>query len=219
MNADQLVLLADALADSVSALDRLRQLPLSKSGRHFDRVEAISSHLQNIKSTLTEVDLSLKEFQLQVTNWSTSGLNVGRAIGRIEQLVMLLISGRQKAQTSTGSQRFAQAQLLTIALYDALIQQLLSWMKRTSQELKNALNVQKSTDKTSALTVTINSELNLTCPSQLAALAQEIQTILASSHSKALITSSTHQSDFRDTPNVIDVLTATIIGLELAQFI
>jgi hypothetical protein len=165
--------LGQALAPVASQLrGGLRRRP-AQTGDEFEVPGDVTLHLVFVMQHLGHLGKTIDQLSTEVLNApEASALDVGRAAGRLEQVLIEFTQSCHEAMRSRETVETAQARTLTIGVYRHYLRQVADWLDRLVAAIEDPLKALREQGIAPAEGVTLPIALGVTTPSQYAELVE-----------------------------------------------
>lgn len=215
--APQLLMLKEALVPVASAARRALARRVRQAGQHFLMLESLSQHMGWIEHALSRLTPRLDGLMSDVMQKPTAGpLDVGRSVGRLEEVISELVDGYLLAKASRPDAEGAEAHSLLLGVYRHHIKELCDWLDEIVTTVSNpsAALSRRGLEPIDGVVLTV--PLNMTSPPEMAKLAELVEAI--QSRLEERVNSPMESQQTRgDRPGVLGTIGALAFGLGLSQ--
>jgi len=215
----QLPALGEALALVTASARRAMARRRRPSGEGFLIPESLSRHARVVSHGLSQLELRTEGLISDVIhNKNARPLDVGRSVGRLEQVVSELIDGYLEAKAARADTGSAEARTLILGVYRHHIRNVCNWMDDLVAIIANpeAAALRGRDLESSADRVVLTVRLDMTSPPEMARLFELIE---AQHPSPEECAESPVRSQLPrdDPPGVFDAIGALAVGLSLSE--
>ena len=208
----QVILLGQALKPVAAWMHFAMAQKVAISGHTFDTLIDLGIHMNIIEQALTHLEPRFDDLMKSVIqNDKATALDVGRATGRLEQVLSEFVNGYQKALASTPGRVSLEARDLLLGVYRHHICDLSQWLDNLVAAISVPLTTLEEQHIKLAENVVLPVSLNLTSPPQMIRLleiSQEFQCV------------SPHQAPIQGQPprpGLLATIGALVFGLSVAN--
>ena len=213
----QLLMLREALVPVASAARQALASRVGQKGQHFLILESLSQHMGWVEHALSRLTPRLDGLMSDVIQKPTAGLlDVGRSVGRLEEVVSELVDGYLLAKASRPDAEGAEAHTLLLGVYRHHIRELCDWLDEivTTVSSPSAALHRQGLEPIDGVVLTV--PLNMTSPPEMAKLAELVEAI-QSRLEERMNSPMEPQQTRGDKPGGLGTIGALAFGLGLSQ--
>jgi hypothetical protein len=213
----QILLLGEALAPVAKAARQALVRRVRPSGQDFVTLESLSRHMGGIEHALSQLNPRLEGLMSDVIRKEGVGpLEVGRSVGRLEQVISELIDGYLDAKSSHTGAESIDARVLILGVYRHHIRNICDWLDDLVATISNPAAALRRRGFEPSDDVVLTVPLNMTSPPAMAKLSALVGTLQPKQEER--VESSIRPQQMRDDrPGVLGTIGALAFGLGLSQ--
>lgn len=213
----QILLLGEALAPVAKAARQALVRRVRPSGQDFVTLESLSRHMGGIEHALSQLNPRLEGLMSDVIRKEGVGpLEVGRSVGRLEQVISELIDGYLDAKSSHAGAESIDARVLILGVYRHHIRNICDWLDDLVATISNPAAALRRRGFEPSDDVVLTVPLNMTSPPAMAKLSALVGTLQPKQEER--VESSIRPQQTRDDrPGVLGTIGALAFGLGLSQ--
>ena len=213
----QILLLGEALAPVAKAARQALVRRVRPSGQDFVTLESLSRHMGGIKHALSQLNPRLEGLMSDVIRKEGVGpFEVGRSVGRLEQVISELIDGYLDAKSSHAGAESIDARVLILGVYRHHIRNICDWLDDLVATISNPAAPLRRRGIELSGDVVLTVPLNMTSPPEMAKLTALVGTLQPKQEER--VESSIRPQQTRDDrPGVLCTIGALAFGLGLSQ--
>lgn len=213
----RLILLGEALEPVAKAARQALTRRVRPSGQGFVMLDDPIRHLGVIQEALTHLSPRLDGLMADVgANEGATALEVGRAAGRLEQVLSEFVDGYLEAKASQPGPDSIEARTLIIGVYRHHIKSICRWLEELVAAIADPAGAVRKRRLALAPTVELTVVLNMTTPPQMAALSA-LSMRLRYPPESAPAPPPDVQSPAPRPPGLLDTIGALVFGIGLAR--
>lgn len=213
----QILFLGEALAPVAKAARQALVRRVRPSGQDFVTLESLSQHMGGIERVLSQLNPRLEGLMSDVIRKEGVGpLEVGRSVGRLEQVISELIDGYLDAKSSHAGAESIDARVLILGVYCHHIRNICDWLDDLVATISNPAAALRRRGIEPSGDVVLTVPLNMTSPPEMAKLSALVGTLQPKQEER--VESSIRPQQTRDDrPGVLGTIGALAFGLGLSQ--
>jgi len=213
----QLVVLGKTLAPMTKATRQALVRRVRPTGQDFVALESLSRHMGAIEHALSRLTPRLEGLMSEVIRKEGVGqLEVGRSVGRLEQVISELIDGYLDAKASHAGAESIEARALILGVYRHHIRNICDWLDDLVATISNPAAALRRSGMEPSGYVVLTVPLNMTSPPEMAKLSALVGTLQP--HPEERVESSIGPQQTRDDrPGCWAPSDALAFGLGLSQ--
>ena len=213
----QLLVLGEALAPVAKAARQALVRRVRPTGQDFVALESLSRHMGEIEHALSRLTPRLEGLMSEVIRKEGVGqLEVGRSVGRLEQVISELIDGYLDAKASHAGAESIEARALILDVYRHHIRNICDWLDDLVATISNPAAALRRRGIEPSNDVVLTVPLNMTSPPEMAKLSALVGTLQPKPEGR--VESSIRPQQTRDDgPGVLGTIGALAFGLGLSQ--
>ncbi len=213
----RLILLGEALQPVAQAARQSLTSRVRPTGHEFVMLDDLIRHLDVIQEALTHLSPRLTGLMADVVaNEGAKALEVGRAAGRLEQVLSEFVDGYLDAKASQAGPEYAEARTLIIGVYRHHIKSICRWLEELVAAIADPAGAVRKRKLAVSPTMELTVVLNMTTPPQMAALGE-----LSMRLRYPLETAPAPPSDVEQlaprAPGFLDTIGALVFGIGLTR--
>ena len=213
----QLLMLREALVPVAAAARQALVRRGRQPGQHFLMLGSLSQHMGWIEHALSRLTPRLDGLMSDVIQKTAAGpLDVGRSVGRLEEVISELVEGYLLAKASRPDAEGAEAHTLLLGVYRHHIREICDWLDEFVTTVSNpsAALHRQGLEPIDGVVLTV--PLNMTSPPEMAKLAALVEAI--QSRLEERVNSAMEPQQTRgDRPGVLGTIGAVAFGVGLSQ--
>lgn len=175
----QVVFLGEALAPVAKSARQAVTQKIRSSGHEFITLEDVSRHMGVIQQALTHLTPRPDNLMIDVIHQEDAGaIAVGRAAGRLEQVLSEFVDGYFDAKASHADGQAIEARRLILGVYRHHITEICDWLEELVAVITDPVPAIQRRGMPVASRIKLTVALNLTTPPEMAgleALAMSLQ--------------------------------------------
>jgi hypothetical protein len=180
-------------------------------------LESLLQHMGWIEHALSRLTPRLDGLMSDVIQKPTAGpLDVGRSVGRLEEVISELVDGYLLAKASRPDAEEAEAHSLLLGVYRHHIRELCDWLGEIVSTVSNPSAALHRQGLQPIDGVVLTVPLNMTSPPQMAKLAELVEAIQTRLEERVNSTMEPQQKR-GDRPGVLGTIGAVAFGVGLSQ--
>ena len=213
----QVALLGEALAPVAKAARQALESRVRPSGQDFTTLESLSRHIGEIEHALSRLNPRLEGLMSEVIRKEGVGpLEVGRSVGRLEQVISELVDGYLDAKESPAVAASVEAQALILGVYRHHIRNICDWLDDLVASISNPADALRRRGLEPSGDVLLTLPLNMTSPPEMAKLAALVRTLQPPPEDR--VQAPIRPQQVRDDgPGVVGTIGALAFGLGLSE--
>jgi hypothetical protein len=215
----QALALGEALAPVAKAARQALVRRVRPSGQDFVTLESLSRHMGEIEHALSRLTPRLEGLMSDVIDKEGVGpLDVGRSVGRLEQVISELVDGYLDAKASRAGAESIESRTLILGVYRHHIRNLCDWLDDlVATTLHPAAALRRRGIEPSG-DVVLTVPLNMTSPPEMAKLSALVRA-LQSQLEDHVESSIRPQLTRDDRPGLLGTIGALAFGLGLSRVV
>lgn len=167
----QVIVLGEALAPVARGARQAMTRRVRSSGHEFATLEDLSHHMGVIQQALTHLSPRLDGLMTDVIHKEGAGaFEVGRAAGRLEQVLSEFVDGYLDAKASHAGPETSEARSLILGVYRHHIREICEWLEELVAVIANPASAIRKRGIAAAANVELTVALNMTSPPEMAKL-------------------------------------------------
>jgi hypothetical protein len=213
----QILALGEALAPVAKAARQALVRRVRSSGQDFVTLESLTRHMGRIEHALSRLNPGLEGLMSEVIRKEGVGpLEVGRSVGRLEQVLSELVDGYLDAKTSHADAESVEARALILGVYRHHIRNICDWLDDLVATISNPAVALRRQGIEPSGDVVLTVPLNMTSPPEMAKLAALVRTLQPPPEER--VESPIGPQHTRDDgPGVLGTIGALAFGLGLSE--
>lgn len=213
----QVVFLGEALAPIAKGARQAMARRVRSSGHEFELLEDLSRHMRVIQQALTHLSPRLEGLMTDVIcKEGAEVLDVGRAAGRLEQVLSEFVDGYLDAIASHAGPDSSEARGLVLGVYLHHIRKICDWLEELVAVITNpALAIQKrGIDVTANVELTVS--LNMTSPPEMTKLDTLTKKLLPPPETVVEASPRFEETEVRE-PGILETIGALAFGIGITN--
>ena len=180
----QVIALGEALAPVARSARQAMTRRVRSSGHEFATLEGLTHHTGVIQQALTHLSPRIDCLRTDVIRKEGAGaVDVGRATGRLEQVLSEFVDGYLEAKASHAGPNASEARSLILGVYRHHIREICEWLEELVEVIANPASAMQKRGIAAAANVELTVALNMTSPPAMAKLDALAKSLLAPTES------------------------------------
>ena len=213
----QVIFLGEALAPLAKGARQAMARRVRSSGHEFELLEDLSQHMNVIQQALTHLSPRLEGLMTDVIRKEGAGvLEVGRAAGRLEQVLSEFVDGYLDAKASNAGPDSSEARGLVLDVYQHHIRKIFEWLEELVAVITNPASAIQQRGIDAAANVELTVSLNMTSPPEMAKLDALSKSLLPPPETIIETSPRTEETEVRE-PGILEKIGALAFGIGITN--
>lgn len=215
----QVIFLGEALAPLAKGARQAMARRVRSSGHEFELLEDLSRHMGVIQQALTHLSPRIEGLMTDVIRKEGAGvLEVGRAAGRLEQVLSEFVDGYLDAKASHAGPDSSEARGLVLGVYLHHIRKICEWLEELVAAITNPASAIQQRGIDVAANVELAVSLNMTSPPEMAKLDELSKNLLPPPETVVEVSPRFEETEVRE-PGILEKIGALAFGISVTNSI